>query len=133
MSKTPNPSLTSYQLRAMIVFGVIGWFAAAMVVRFGGPMGLFEGFPRVVMYIGIIGLWFPAYHLMKKSLKLSKAQYVPAISVGTSAAALCDGIAMPWASFLYGNSAQAAFYGAAWILWFVGIGLMMAFLDSMLT
>lgn len=126
-----NSRLTAFQVKSMIAIGIVGWFLAAMVVRIGGPIGLFNGLFRVGLYVGLIVLWYPIYQLIKAKLKLSKNQVVPAISIGTSAAALCDGIAMPWASFIYGDSAQTAFYGAAWILWFVGIGLMMAYVDSM--
>lgn len=131
-SNTHPNRLTKIQILKMVVFGIIGWFVAALTVQYGGAIGLFEGIYRILLYVGIILAWLPFYQLIKNHLKLTKDQLVPAIAVGTSAAALCDGLAMPWASFLYGDSIQVAFWGAAWILWFVGVGLTIAIFDSML-
>lgn len=118
------------QIMFMICFGVIGWFTAAMVVRFGAPAGLFQGWNVVFLYVLTILIWIPGHVGIKKALRLRQAQIVPALSVGIGTAAICDGIAIPSATALYGNDAMAMFHGTGWILWFVGVGLIVAFLDA---
>lgn len=122
--------LSSLQTRGMICFGIIGWFVAALVVRFGAPAGLFEGEANLVLYLATVLVWVPAHVLLKKVLGLGPGQIVPALSLGVGTAALCDGVAMPWATWLYGSDATAMFRGAGWILWFVGVGLFVALLDA---
>jgi hypothetical protein len=48
------------------------------------------------------------------------------MSAGTMAAAMCDGIAITWAPWLYGGVGPGLAPAAAWILWGAGVGMLIA-------
>jgi len=125
-------NLSLKQIIIMVIIGIIGWFSAAMIVSIGSKSGLFSGLNHLFLYSATIIIWYPAYLLIKKFLKLTPQNGVTAISIGTATAAICDGIAMPLFGYLYGSAEKYQFLGAAWILWFVGVGLTIVIIDCSL-
>lgn len=121
----PNPLRVS-QVARLIVIGALLWFLAAIILRFVGPMGAFEGFNRLLTYALVIPGTVPFLLLSVRLAGLVRGQIVAGVAVITAAAALLDGVALAWFPALYGTgAAQLAGSGAA-ILWGVGVGLVLA-------
>lgn len=57
----------------------------------------------------------------------TKESAIPAVALMSIAALLLDGIAFAWFPGAYGNDATVTRFGAAWLLWAVGIFLTVAF------
>lgn len=121
-------SLTQTQLIRVITMGVILWFAAAMLLRWLGPMGVHEGMWRVLMYALIIPGTLPFVFLVKRIAGLQDHQVALGYAAATTAAMLCDGLALAWMPDLYGGSAELVAGAGAVILWGAGVGIVLAFL-----
>lgn len=107
----------------LILIGALLWFVAAMILRFVGPLGAFEGLNRVLTYVLIIPGTVPFLLLSVRLAGLQRNQIAFGVAMITATAALLDGIALAWFPGLYGTgSIQVANSGAA-ILWGAGVGL----------
>ncbi|TAE30674.1 MAG: hypothetical protein EAZ91_10110 [Cytophagales bacterium] len=115
------------QLLLSVALGVAFWFAAALIVRFGGTAIFTE---NNSMLIVIYGVAFPVtgafLFITKLFLNVSYNQLVRPIMVVTLTAALLDAVALSWFRALYSHSFEVALHGAALILWGVGLGLLAA-------
>jgi hypothetical protein len=118
--------LTPLQITMLAIFGAILWFAAANTLRVIGPMGAFQGYSRVMLYIAIIPGTYPFVLLAKKMIKLASDQIAIGYTVATATATLLDGMALAWFPALYGSSAEQVAASGAAILWGVGVGLVLA-------
>jgi hypothetical protein len=124
MSDRESMPLSTRQISILAVLGVIFWFIAAMIVRFGGPLGIFEGGPRVATYAATI----PLSYLFILSARLAgtpRDQTFSGVAVMVMSAALLDGVALAWLPSLYGSDPAIILDGAALILWGVGVGLVL--------
>jgi hypothetical protein len=113
------------QLAIIVVIGWTVWFAGALLCRFIGDMGWFDGQARLVVYAAMIPGTVPVILALRKLARLDADQIALASSVATAAAIMLDGIALAWFPALYGaGDAQLAASGGA-ILWggAVAIGL----------
>jgi hypothetical protein len=119
-------SLSTHQIFRATIMGVILWFFAALLLRYFGPMGAFEGIARIVTYALIIPGTLPFVFLVKKIAGLASDQIAIGYSVATAAAMLCDGIALAWLPGLYGGSSELVAGSGAAILWGAGIGIVLA-------
>lgn len=130
--RTPAPEhlLTTNQLGVLVLLGVLFWFGAALLVRFGTAAGWTGGLVGVVTFLCTIPGSWPALWLVKKVAALQPSQVVPGLGVGTAVAACCDGVALTWAPALYGSESGQVVLAAAWILWGAGVLLALAYLDS---
>lgn len=119
------------QLAAVIVLGVVLWFAAAMTVRFGGPAGFFGPTASVIAFAIAIPVCWLSVLVIKKIVRLEAGQTLPGIAIGTAVATFCDGIGLTWGRDLfYGSDPTMTTFGAAWILWGAGLFLLFAYLDD---
>lgn len=122
----PNPKTSLY-----IILGIIFWFVAAMIVRFGGSAIFSEGNPLlVVMFLITFPITFVFLLVTMKVGKLKQAELLKPIVIITATAAALDGIAMTWFRQLYSNSFEVSFYGSALILWGVSLGLIFSYIFS---
>ena len=128
---TRSNALLPSQIITVIVFGVIFWFVAALIVRFGAPMGFFGPTASIIAFaLAIPGCWLSVL-VVKRIARLEAGQMVAGIVIGTVTATLCDGIALTWARGLfYGSDPTLVNFGAAWILWGAGLFLLFAYLDD---
>ena len=128
---TRSNTLTAAQMVTLIVLGVVFWFSAAMIVRFGAPMGFFGPTASIIAFaLTIPGCWLSVL-VVKRIARLEAGQMVAGIVIGTVTATLCDGIALTWARGLfYGSDPTLVNFGAAWILWGAGLFLLFAYLDD---
>jgi hypothetical protein len=120
-----TPSLTQKQLIFSVLYGVVLWFIAAMIVRYIGPMGAFEGMALAVTYALVIPGTVPFIMIGQKLLGLVKGQIAGSIMVVTATALLLDGIALNFFRGLYGNDPVIIMAGAALIMWGAGVGLVL--------
>ncbi len=120
-----NSPLTNRQLAILILYGVLLWFIAAMLVRALVPMGALDGSARALTYALIVPGTVPTLWLMQKIAGLARAQTGVATAAVTAAALLLDGVAVAWFPALYADSAGGVLAGAAVILWGAGVGLVL--------
>ena len=114
-----------------IILGIIFWFVAAMIVRFGGSAIFSEGNPLLtIMFLVTFPVTAIFLWVTMKIGKLKQNELLKPIVIITAAAAAFDGIAMTWFRQLYSNSFEVAFYGSALILWGVSLGLIFSYILS---
>jgi len=77
--------------------------------------------------LGIPLCWLSVL-LSRRLARLKAGQALPGIAIGLVAATFCDAIALTWGRGLYGSDPAQVLYGAAWILWGVGLFLLFAYL-----
>ena len=123
-------ALAPGQLATVVVLGVVLWFAAAMAVRFGSAAGFFGPSASVIAFAVAIPICWLSVLLVKKVARLEAGQTLPGIAIGTAVATFCDGIGLTWGHGLYGADPTMTTFGAAWILWGVGLFLLFAYFDD---
>jgi hypothetical protein len=109
-----------------LLYAAIGlalWFAAALAVRFGGAM-LAEDSAWLVYLLTLPAVW-GGTALIQRMVGSTRSELVAGVSLGTAAAAFCDGVALRWFSELYGPHFGL---GGAWILWGAAAFLASSFL-----
>jgi hypothetical protein len=122
------PKLTTTQLTILAIYGIIPWFAAAMLVRTLGPMGVLDGGWRVLIYALVIPGTVPAIWMARPLAKLGRNQVLSGIAVVTATALLLDGVAHAWFPAIYGTNPALIVKGAAAIFWGAGVALVLAFI-----
>jgi hypothetical protein len=119
----PSAKLTLY-----IVLGACFWFGAAMLIRVIGPYALTAGNPLRLLMFGVaipVSIGFMA--IAKLTGQVAWHQLLRPLVVMTFTATLLDGIALTWFPTLYADTYEVALFGAALILWGVGLGLSLAY------
>lgn len=122
-----GPTLTYRQFWIAALNGAVLWLAAALLLRWLGPMGVHEGSARVILYALVIPGTYPFNLLIRAIARLEKGQMVQALALGTAVATLLDGIALAWFPGLYGTGIDMHMGAATVILWGAGVGIMLAF------
>ena len=128
--------LTSKQIYGLIGFGGLYWAAAALAIR-SVPEVLFGNQNRQIMtYIAGAPLTYVAMLLTEMVMGLSPSTRVDSVMIMTAFATMIDGTALMWFPHIYENpelmkrnSTLAIILsrrGAAWILWGVGVGFLVA-------
>ncbi len=107
--------------------GAVLWLAAALLLRWLGPLGIHEGSARVILYALVVPGTYPFNLLIQKLAGLQKGQMVQALALGTAVATLLDGIALAWFPGLYGTGMEMHMGAATVILWGAGVGILLAF------
>jgi hypothetical protein len=120
-------TLTSGQFFILAIYGIILWFAAAMLVRTLAPVGALQGGWGAVTYAMVIPATVPAIIAARALARLRSDQTISAIAVVTATALLFDGIAHGWFSSIYGKDPALIVKGTGVIFWGAGIGLLLAF------
>lgn len=120
--------LSMSQLVSVLLFGIGGWFAAAMLLRWLGPMGIYDSPLRFLVYALIIPGTLPVVWGCGKLAGTGKGQLFVGFSLATAMATVCDGVALAWFPGLYGASVVLHAGAGGTILWGVGIGIFLAYL-----
>jgi hypothetical protein len=118
--------LTTNQSLILVIYGVVLWFLAAMLVRVLGPMGALDGFWGAITFALVIPGTVPALIVMRKIAKLARPQMIVGTAIVTATALLLDGIAHGWFPALYGSDPRLIIKGAAAIFWGAGVALVLA-------
>lgn len=122
-----STGLSTSQLLRCATLGAVLWLCAALLLRWLGPMGIHEGWARVLLFAAIVPGTVPFVLLFEKATGLARSQLFAGFSFGTATAICLDGLALSWMPGLYGGEAYVAGAGAA-ILWGGGVGLFLAYL-----
>ena len=125
--RTQPEGLSAGQLVSLVVLGVVLWFAAALAVRAGESVGFFSSVASVFAFAVAIPVCWLSVAMVRKVTRLKAGQALPGIAFGTMIATFCDGIALTWARNLYGSDPLHTTFGAAWILWGVGLFLLFGY------
>ncbi|MBY0519555.1 MAG: hypothetical protein K2P79_03915 [Sphingomonas sp.] len=128
-SYTSHPSrpLNGLQFGISIIVGIVLWALAALILRVIGPMGALDGTARALSFLVVIPGSIPFVWLMGRLAALRGQALVLGVAAAIMAAAFCDGIALSWVRWIYGDTpAQLAGSGAT-ILWGIGVALAIAF------
>jgi len=123
--------LRPWQAASLVALGIVLWFLAAMLIRYGIPAGLFGSKASIaVLYAATIpGAWL-LVRLCRRTGALTPEQIVPGVAIASAAALPCDGMALTWAPQLYGPDAASILPAAAWLLWGVGFCLTLAVVNA---
>jgi hypothetical protein len=119
-------NLTVMQIAILAAYGIVLWFAAAMLVRTIGPMGVLDGGWSILTYALVIPGTVPTILAARPLAKLGGDQTLIGIVIVTATALLLDGIAHAWFPAIYGKDPALIVKGAAAIFWGAGVGLVLA-------
>ena len=118
--------LSTSQMLMLTTIGAVLWFLAAMLLRTIGPMGVFEGGRRLMLYAITVPATLPFIWMTQKLARLPANRIGIGYSFATAIALLLDGVAVAWFPLLYGTDMAQVSNSAAAILWGAGIGVMLA-------
>lgn len=122
---TDNKKITSLS----IVIGIVLWYIAAFTVQQLGD-SVFNGNDTniLLMMLSSIPSTFVFLWLIKQIVKKSYSQLFETVVILTTTATLLDGVAMTYfRELFYDTSYAISLRGAAWILWGVGMGLLVSY------
>ncbi len=109
--------------------GVFFWFLALVFIRIAGPTLFVNGNP--VLFV-LFAVSVPvAWALIKFSAAVGKVQgraLFSAVAIMCLTALMLDGVAITWLPSAYGLPATSLVLAAAWLLWGIGVSLLVAFL-----
>jgi hypothetical protein len=114
------------QALVLLAYGVVLWFAAAMVIRFGVPAGMFGPAANILVYAVTAPVCFLAVLGAASAGRLARGGLLSGISIVCVGGLLGDGFALPWMPRLYGPDAAAILPGLAWLFFGVACCLMSA-------
>ncbi len=120
--------LNRHQLVMSAIMGIALWLLAAIMLRYFGPMGAYDGPARLLMYALIIPGTYPFLLLIKKVAALGRDQIALGVALATGAAALCDGMALAWGPGLYGATPELVAGAGGTILWGAGVAIILGFI-----
>lgn len=123
--------VSNSKLFIFIVLGIVFWYSGALSVNLLGKYIFTDNNPYI--YIAYI-LAFPISYIFllvsKKIGKIDNSEILKAVVVMTFSATFFDGIILTWFRKVYGNVFEYTHYGAAWILWAGGAGLLLGYIMS---
>lgn len=122
-----NLPLERRQVGLSLLVGAVLWFVAAMMLLILGPMGIYEGSSRVILYALIIPGTVPFLLIGFRIARLEIHQYFIGTALMDLAAMLLDGVALAWFPALYGGTPELVAGAGAAILWGAGVALALAF------
>jgi hypothetical protein len=117
--------LTGGQMVSCLVQGAVLWLGFALLLRWLGPMGIYEGGLKAAIYLLAVPLSVPLVLQIEKLAKLRRDQVFAGMAVGTMAAILLDGLALGFFPRLYGETVEMWAGAGALILWGGGVGLLL--------
>jgi hypothetical protein len=113
-------SLTIKQITILLFFGVFYWFLAALAIRYGSPLGWFDGLVMMVHYIVVFPAAWIVVRVSAQIAGLAKGQMLKAAVIMLTIATFFDGVHLVWFRSLYGENPVLILNGAGLILWGVG-------------
>jgi hypothetical protein len=122
--------LTNSQMLSCLVQGAGLWLVFALVLRWLGPMGIYEGPLKAGIYLLAVPLTVPVVFQVEKLAKLRRDQVFTGMAVGTMAAILLDGLALGFFPRLYGETVEMWAGAGALILWGGGVGMALGWLRT---
>ena len=111
-----------------VMLGIVFWFEALLFIRFGGESLFINGNPW--LYLLFVAAIPVAWLLIKISAIVGKVDgnnLFSAVAIMVVTATLLDGIALTWCQGWYGLAQTGLLLAAAWLLWGVGISLVIGY------
>ena len=109
----------------MVTIGATFWLVVALIIQL--MPWLFKGGPvTMVLFIATIPVGWMFLRMMVWLADLSPSDYLPATAVTVATGTLLDGVFITWQRDIYGSNPEIIMIGAAWILWGIGMLLIMA-------
>ncbi len=118
--------MTRRQVIISLVLGVGLWFVAARFVHYL-PELFAPGTALTLLFAGAIATGAATVAAAQWLGKPDRPQLVAMLSLGTAAALVLDGLGIAFFPSLYAGESTATQYGAAWIMWAAGLGLLFSF------
>ncbi|WBQ10988.1 hypothetical protein L2D01_04205 [Hyphomonadaceae bacterium ML37] len=125
--RTGRLPLSTGQLIRLAALGAALWLTAALLLRWLGPLGVYDGAARILLYALIIPGTAPFIWLIAKIGGLARSDLALGVSVVVAAAVLLDGLALAWVPTLYGAELALQAGAGAAILWGAGVALVLGF------
>lgn len=122
---TGDMALTARQIAVLAALGAVLWLAAALLLRALGPLGVYEGTARVILYAAIVPGTFPFVLLLVRAAGLRRTQALSGVAMALAAATLLDGLALAWLPSLYGGTPEMVAGAGGTILWGAGVVLVL--------
>lgn len=117
------------KLITLIILGVVFWFSGAMSVKILGSSVFTENnLYRIAMFVMLFPVSYIFLLISVKVANLNKSEILNAVVIMTITATFFDGIALTWFRQIYAESFETALYGAAWILFGAGVGLLIGYI-----
>jgi hypothetical protein len=113
-----------------LVQGAVLWLAAALLLRWLGPMGIYQDPLRIWVYLLVIPGTIPVVFQVERLAKLGRGQVFTGMAVGTMAAMFLDGLALAWVPQLYGATVEMHAGAGAVILWGAAVGMALGWLRT---
>jgi hypothetical protein len=112
-----------------VALGAAFWYQAALIISFFGERVFSEGNPKLTLFFVLaIPLTIVSMYVTAMISKLPFTRLLKPVVIMTFTATFLDAVALVWFRHLYSDSFEVAMYGSAWILWGVGIGLLLSFI-----
>ena len=110
----------------LIVLGVILWAVGVAAAQWGAPLGMFAVAFSLPLLLGTLPLVWLSVRLVGR-VAGSDMHPVQSVALATAPALLLDGVVLTWVPWLYCADDAAQRATGAWLLWFVGASLALAF------
>ncbi len=114
---TTRLPISSGQMATLIAAGIIFWFIGALICRWVGAIGAFDGANRALLYAELVPGTLPVILLVRRAARLAPDQVALGSAIVTAAAIACDSIALVVIPDLYGAGVEQAAASGAVILW----------------
>ncbi len=116
------------KLLLFVALGAAFWYQAALIINFFDEGVFSVGNPKLILFFFLaIPITIASMYITALICKLKMHELLKPVVVMTFTATFLDAIALVLFRKLYSDSFEVAMHGAAWILWGVGIGLLLAF------
>ena len=126
-----NASTVQLPKLRLCVLSVLLWCAGVAAIRLALPLGVFTAGPAAwALLAATIPLAWLCLRLCVRIAGGAGAHIVDVAALVSAPALLLDGVAMSLAPWLYGPIEAGRRAGAAWVLWFVGATLALAFVQA---
>ena len=111
---------------AFLALGIIGWFLAALYVKYFGDQHLNGGLSHILAFVSMIVIAPVSTWISAKVMRHDVGEMVEPMALMIGIATLFDGVAVTNFPELYGGTGQRLGLGAAWVLWGAGCFLFAA-------
>ena len=119
--------MTVSQTVRAVIYGVVFWFTAAMVVHLRPALFDRDIAQALLFAISVPVAWVCTW-VTARAASVARDRILAPTVVATIAATWLDGVALTWLPELYAGVSPTTQFGAAWILWGVGWLLFFAYL-----
>ena len=120
-------TLNASQKLISVAVGVTLWLAFIFVVR-SIPWAFDGGVRSVLLFLLTVPLTWSFVVFLKKIASLTSETLFEAVALATFAALLLDGLVFTFFSQWYGHTQEHIRYGAGFIFWGAGMGMLVAWL-----